>query len=157
MPAADVAALVAALRDRRQTVATCESLTAGLVAATLADVPGASLVLRGGLVTYATELKNTLAGVPSHLTDDGVVTHEVALAMARGARAACGATWGVSTTGVAGPGPHEGVAQGTCWVAVAGPSEAACTAVVPGERGDVRRGAVDLALGLLAAQLDATR
>lgn len=117
----DAAAVVAVLAARGETVATCESLTAGLVAATLADVPGASAVLRGGLVTYATELKHVLAGVPREVLAPGVVRREVALAMARGARERCSADWGVATTGVAGPGPADGVSAGTAWLAVVGP------------------------------------
>ncbi|HMZ16233.1 MAG TPA: CinA family protein, partial [Mycobacterium sp.] len=59
--------LVSALTERGQTVATAESLTAGLLAATLAGVPGATVVLRGGLITYTVETKITLAGVPAEL------------------------------------------------------------------------------------------
>lgn len=155
MPAADVAALVARLAAAGETVATCESLTAGLVAATIADVPGASSVLRGGLVTYATDLKNTLAGVPVPVTDAGVVTSDTALAMARGARSACGATWGLATTGVAGPGPHDGVPQGRCWVAVSGPDGDRAERVdLAGDRAAVRRGAVAAATRLLTGTLD---
>ena len=106
--------VITSLIDAGQTVATCESLTAGLLAATLADVPGASAALRGGLVTYATDLKHTLARVPQEvLVAHGPVARETAIAMARGVRDVCGADWGVSLTGVGvggcrRPGEHWG-------------------------------------------------
>ncbi|MDY5785175.1 CinA family protein, partial [Corynebacterium sp.] len=96
--------LIEELRQRGQTICFCESLTAGLAAARLADVPGASAVLRGGLVTYATELKATLAGVDREVLDaHGPVSPVTAREMARGARRVCGADWAVAITGVAGP------------------------------------------------------
>ena len=114
--------VITSLIDAGQTVATCESLTAGLLAATLADVPGASAALRGGLVTYATDLKHTLARVPQEvLVVHGPVARETAIAMARGVRDVCGADWGVSLTGVAGPDPQDGHPVGEVWVGVAGP------------------------------------
>src|SRR5690349_25168755 len=98
------AAAMHILVERRETVATVESLTGGLVAATIVEIPGVSSVYRGGLVVYATELKATLAGVPRSLLDErGPVDADVAVALAEGARARCGADWGLSTTGVAGP------------------------------------------------------
>ena len=101
--------VITSLIDAGQTVATCESLTAGLLAATLADVPGASAALRGGLVTYATDLKHTLARVPQEvLAAHGPVARETAIAMACGVRDVCGADWGVSLTGVAGPDTQDG-------------------------------------------------
>ncbi|WP_410619806.1 CinA family protein [Amycolatopsis sp. cmx-8-4] len=116
------AALVAALSGRGETVAAAESLTAGLVCATLAQVPGASAVLRGGLVVYATELKTRLAGVdPELLAEHGAVHPEVAAQLAEGARERCGATWGLGLTGVAGPAAQDGVAPGTVHVGLAGP------------------------------------
>ena len=112
--------VITSLIDAGQTVATCESLTAGLLAATLADVPGASAALRGGLVTYATDLKHTLARVPQEvLVAHGPVARETAIAMARGVRDVCGADWGVSLTGVAGPDPQDGHPVGEVWVAPA--------------------------------------
>ena len=123
------------LASRGETVATCESLTAGLVAAKLADIPGSSQVLRGGLVTYATDLKISLAEVDSDLVLHGVVTPGVARAMAEGTRVRCQSDWGISTTGVAGPGPHEGVQAGTVWVGVSGKS----SSVVQISIGDVGR------------------
>ncbi|WIX93069.1 CinA family protein [Amycolatopsis sp. DG1A-15b] len=116
------AALVAALAARGETVAAAESLTAGLVCATLARVPGASAVLRGGLVVYATELKAALAGVdPGLLAEHGAVHPEVAARLAEGARDRCGATWGLGLTGVAGPSAQDGVEPGTVHIGLAGP------------------------------------
>lgn len=99
------------------TVATAESLTAGLVAATIADVPGASAVLRGGVVSYANEVKALLLDVPLDLLDElGSVDPAVAEAMARGARDRCVATFGIATTGVAGPDAHDGKPVGTVFI-----------------------------------------
>lgn len=91
----DARALIADLASRGQTVATAESLSAGLLAATLAGVPGASAVLRGGLITYTVETKIALAGVPRELLDDvGPVAAPTAVALAEGARDRCQASWG---------------------------------------------------------------
>lgn len=117
---ADPVDVISGFTARGLTIATCESLTAGLVAATLANVPGASKVLRGGLVTYATELKGKLAHVDSELLARvGAVDSEVARQMARGTRRACEADVGVSCTGVAGPDMQDGKAVGTVFVATA--------------------------------------
>jgi len=90
----DARALIADLTVRRQSVATAESLTAGLLAATLAGVAGASVVLRGGLVTYVEDTKIALAGVAPQLLDAvGPVRRPTARAMAVGARQRCAATW----------------------------------------------------------------
>lgn len=116
------ASLHALLREARATVATAESLTGGRLAALLTSVPGASETYRGGLVTYATDLKLSLLGVPERVVERyGVVSAECARAMAEGARLVTGATWAVSTTGVAGPGPQDGVPAGTVHVGIAGP------------------------------------
>ena len=116
---ATAADLVRHLTDVGETVACAESLTGGLVAAAFADVPGASAVLRGGVVAYAADLKVSLLGVPAALIERvGTVHRDVALTLADGARARLGATWGLSTTGVAGPGPAEGKPAGTVYVAV---------------------------------------
>src|SRR3546814_2636563 len=87
------------------TVATAESCTAGLVAARLADRPGSSAYLVGGFVTYSNAAKVSQLGVGADmLAQHGAVSEPVALAMARGARQRLGTSFGVSTTGVAGPG-----------------------------------------------------
>ncbi|WAH98023.1 CinA family protein [Arthrobacter sp. MMS18-M83] len=114
------AAAVALAIERGLTVATAESLTAGLVAATLADTPGASGMLQGGVVAYQNSVKAAVLGVsPELLSAVGSVDAAVAVAMADGARRACGADVGVSTTGVAGPLPHDGKPVGTVFIAVA--------------------------------------
>jgi nicotinamide-nucleotide amidase len=104
------------------TVSTAESLTGGRLAALLTATPGASETYVGGFVTYATRLKSSELGVPEGLIAEfGVVSAECAAAMAEGARAVTGSTYGVSTTGVAGPGPQDGLPAGLVFVGLAGP------------------------------------
>jgi nicotinamide-nucleotide amidase len=149
----DARALVADLTVRGQTVATAESLTAGLLAATLAGVPGASAVLRGGLVTYTVESKTALAGVPAELLAEvGPVAEPTARALAVGARQRCGATWGVGLTGVAGPEPHGGHPVGTVYLGVAGPDDLPVTVELlqlDGSRWEIRAAAVAAAVRAL--------
>ncbi|WKD57495.1 Putative competence-damage inducible protein [Corynebacterium capitovis DSM 44611] len=169
--------LVDALRNRNETICFCESLTAGLAAATVADIPGASMVLRGGLVTYATDLKASLANVPpAILEEQGPVSPVTAREMARGARRACGADWAVSVTGVAGPDAQDGHPVGEVWVGLSGPRWTASSsaadlvdaewsrfALVPGapvpvrllagDRAQIRRTSVQAALAAALAGL----
>lgn len=150
--------LVAALSRRAHTVATAESLTAGLLAATLAGVPGASAVLQGGLVTYTVETKITLAGVPGELLDEvGPVAAPTAAALAHGARSRCAATWGVGLTGVAGPEPHGGHPVGTVYLGLAGPGGVDVAELrLAGSRWDIRLAAVHQAIGRLRALVEAS-
>lgn len=165
--------LVALLSSRKETVSLCESLTAGAACAEIATVPGASAVLRGGLVTYATDLKHSLAGVPENVLDaHGPVAEETARDMARGVRKACDSTWGVSLTGVAGPDTQDGHPVGEVHVGVSGPHWTAAWPaaevvepsrarfvvvetrdtplhVLAGDRADIRRSAVDACLDML--------
>ncbi|HCT13349.1 CinA family protein [Corynebacterium nuruki] len=111
--------LVATAGAAGVTVATAESLTAGLLAATVAEIPGASAVLRGGLIVYATELKHDLAGVDATLlARRGPVDPEVAGQLARGTAQRCGADLGVGVTGVAGPDSQDGHPVGEVWIGV---------------------------------------
>jgi nicotinamide-nucleotide amidase len=144
------------LGERGETLAVAESLTGGLLAATIVDVPGASRAFRGGLVVYATDLKVSLAGVPADLLDArGPVDPDVAVALARGARRRCAADWGLGTTGVAGPDPQHGIPAGTVYVGLAGPGDV--TRVrrldLPGDRTAIRRATVEAALRLLTDAL----
>lgn len=147
----DPGRVVAALRAGGRTLAVAESLTGGLLAAAVVDVPGASDVFRGGVVAYATDLKHRLLGVDAALLGrHGPVHPDVALAMAGGVRRVLSADWGVATTGVAGPDPRDGRQPGQVFVAAAGPGAARCERLdLPGDRGQVRAGAVAAALGLL--------
>jgi nicotinamide-nucleotide amidase len=118
-------------------------------------VPGASVVVRGGVIAYATELKTALLGVPADLlARHGAVHPDVAAAMARGVRTRLGATYGAATTGVAGPGPADGKPQGTVFVAVDGPAGAAGVGLqLAGDRRQVREESVLSVLSLLVSAL----
>lgn len=148
-PAAQV---VAILRQREQTLGVAESLTGGLLAAAFVDVPGASAVFRGGLVVYATDLKELLAGVPrALLAERGPVDPDVAAALAAGTRQRLHVDWAAATTGVAGPQPHGGAAVGTVWLAVCGPTTQVTRLVrLTGGRQAIRSAAVAAAVGLVA-------
>jgi nicotinamide-nucleotide amidase len=147
--------VVSALRERDETVAAAESLTGGLLSAAFVDVPGASAVFRGGLVVYATDLKVSVAEVPADmLARCGPVDGEVAAALAKGAQHRCGADWGVSTTGVAGPEAVDDHAVGEVWIGISGPFGAASVRRdLDGDRATIRAGAVEAALRALAARL----
>lgn len=145
------ARLIARLADAGSTVATAESVTGGLVAAELTTVPGSSAVVRGAVVAYATDLKVALLGVDRSLLDRaGPVQPEVAEQMAVGVAARLGATYGVATTGEAGPESASGAPVGTVHVAVAGPHGSRSAALrASGTRSVVRAQAVRAALTLL--------
>jgi nicotinamide-nucleotide amidase len=101
-------------------VASAESLTGGRFVGCLVDVPGASAVVRGGLVTYATDLKSSLAGVDAdHLEETGPIDPVVAAQMAVGTAAKCVADIGISCTGVAGPDPQDDKPVGLVYTAIA--------------------------------------
>jgi len=152
------ASAVQALLRRRETFATAESLTGGLVAATVVEIPGVSAVFRGGLVVYATDLKHALAGVPEQLlTERGPVDPDVARALAAGARERCGADWGLATTGVAGPEPQDGVPVGRVYIAVSSAAGASVQELrLAGSRAEVRTDSVTAVLNLLIAELRAS-
>lgn len=159
MTTASASRVVALLADAGATVVTAESLTGGLVAAALTDVPGSSAVLLGGVVAYSPQVKISVLGVPAEVVaEHGAVSHECALAMAAGARRLVGADWAVATTGVAGPGPSEGRPAGTVHVVVAGESAVVHRALhLDGDRTAVRSLSVDTALDLLEEAVRSTR
>jgi nicotinamide-nucleotide amidase len=152
LPAAAIGLLVA----RGMTVAAAESLTGGLVTAALTTVPGASAVVRGGVVAYAADLKIALLGVDTGLLARvGTVHRDVALEMARGVRERLGASVGVATTGVAGPDPADGQPVGTVHIAVSTSRLARHEALMlGGHRAGIRRATVDHMLQLLVATLN---
>ncbi len=147
---------VGALRAGEHTLAVAESLTGGLLAASLTGVPGASAVFRGGVTAYATDTKTALLAVPEALVrSEGVVSEQVATAMAAGVRDRFGATYALGTTGVAGPDPQEGQRVGTVFVAVAGPAGAEVVALtLDGDRHEIRVATCVAALDLLGRTLE---
>lgn len=151
-----VGQLIADLTRRGLSIATAESLTGGGLVARLVDVPGASHVVRGGVCTYAVDTKASVLGVSeSRLTLTGPVDEQVARQMAAGARSLFGASIGLSTTGVAGPGPADGFPAGTVHIACAHPAGVEHRLLhLEGDRAQVRAGAIDAALTLLRDVLD---
>ncbi len=150
-PGTDAAELIALLTRRQESIAVAESLTGGLLAAALTDVPGASAVFRGGIVAYATELKAVLLGVDRGVLDaHGAVSAEVAAAMAEGVRDRLGASVGAATTGVAGPDPAEGKPAGTVYIAAsAGERTRGRRLDLAGGRAAIRAATVREALALV--------
>ena len=150
-------AIVAQLTDRGHTLAVAESLTGGALCSALVDIPGASAVLAGGVVSYSNHSKSQLLGVePELIARTGPVTAEVALAMAEGVRRVVspGPTdWAVATTGVAGPDPDavSGTPAGVVWIAVVGHAGSWTKRLeLQGERQEIRNQAVVAALQLLS-------
>jgi nicotinamide-nucleotide amidase len=152
--------LVADLTRRGETVAVAESLTGGLVVSTLVGVPGASAVVRGGVVAYATPVKHTVLGVSAELlAANGAVDPEVARQMASGVRIALSvdgepATWGISTTGVAGPDPQDDKPVGTVYVGIASAAGAEAFELhLDGDRGAIRRATVSELLARMSSEV----
>ena len=138
------------------TVATAESLTGGLLGAALSSTPGASATYRGGAVVYATDSKAAVIDVPrALLAERGPVDPDVAVAMADGVRRAFDATYGLATTGVAGPTEQDGKPVGTVFIALVGPADPAVVHELrlAGGRDRVRQGSVLTALDVLRRQL----
>lgn len=142
------------LRTRGWSIATAESLTAGLLAATLADAPGCSDVLRGGVIAYQSDVKSAVLGVSRTEVDVGVVRQAVAEEMARGACRLLGADVALATTGVAGPAAHAGEPVGSVWIAVSSPGGVVSAHLdLTGGRAEIRRATVAASLDLLIGQL----
>jgi nicotinamide-nucleotide amidase len=151
-----------ALRETEATIATAESCTGGLVGSLLTDVPGSSDYFDRALVTYSSRAKRNLLGVSRESLDaHGAVSPEVAIEMARGARDTADTTWGVSTTGIAGPdGGTDEKPVGTVYIGVAyagpwGTGETTASAehhVFDGDRDEIKE---ESARRALAATLDA--
>ncbi len=149
--------LVQRLRERGSTLALAESLTGGLLADAFISIPGASAVVRGAVVAYASDLKAALLGVDGEiLASRGAVDGCVAEQMASGVAQRLGATYGLATTGVAGPDPQDGKPVGTVYLGAATPLGVFHERVhLAGARNEIRMGAVAAAVDLLARHLDA--
>lgn len=145
-----------------RTLATAESLTGGLLGAMLTTVPGASVVYRGGIITYATDVKATLGGVPDEVLErDGAVAPTTACALAAAAVRQCGSDIGLALTGVAGPAVQEDQPPGMVWLgwAMSDGASGAQPLQLSGTRAEIRaaavRAALELALSLVRGNLPA--
>lgn len=159
-PRESAAMLLDRLAELGWTVAVAESLTGGLVVSSLVDVPGASRVVRGGVVAYATDVKQSVLGVDAALLEaHGAVHPRVARQMARGVRDVLGhdgvpADVGVATTGVAGPDTQDGHVVGTVHIGVSTPlGTSVDSLVIAGDRERIRREAARIAVRRTLAAL----
>lgn len=145
------------LHQRGETLAVAESMTGGLIQARLTGVPGASEAFRGGAVVYSALAKQQLAEVdPELVRIHGTVSEAVTRALAEGIARKLGTTWGLATTGNAGPTEDkDGAAPiGSCYLAVRGPAGTVCQAQsFPGSRTDVQTRTANWALDFLRRQL----
>ncbi len=148
--------IVAQLKQLNLTVATAESLTAGMLSSAIADVSGASAVLQGGVVAYNSTIKHRLLGVSADtLAVRGAVDAETAKQMARGARERFSADLGIATTGVAGPDSSEGKAVGIVFIALASADGMFAKLLrFDGSREKIRRSTVAASLKLMAEWLE---
>jgi len=143
--------IISALVEQNETVAVAESLTGGGLGHAITAAPGASEVFLGGIIAYTNEVKINFLGVDPQLIDTfTVVSEEVANAMADAAREKFGTTWGIATTGIAGPGDFQGIAEGTAWVAIRGPVNQTLQLQLEGGREAIRTGAISSAIGTFA-------
>ena len=150
-------AIIEGLKARGETVSVAESLTGGGLGHALTQIPGASEVFIGGIIAYTADVKVNFLGVPRATIDEfTVVSEEVAIAMAEGARVKIGTTWAISTTGIAGPGDYMGIREGTVWIAIAGPITQTLQLTLDGGRDGVRQGAISSAIGNFARILSST-
>lgn len=142
-----IESIIAALRERGENLSTAESITGGGLGAAITSVAGASDIYRGGVIAYSNDVKIAQLGVDAAVIDShGVVSKEVATAMAEGARKKFATTWAIATTGVAGPGSHDGIPAGTVWVAIDGPAPVAFELHLAGERLSVQNATITSAI-----------
>jgi nicotinamide-nucleotide amidase len=149
---------VAACASQGLSIATAESLTAGLVSASIADVPGCSVVFRGGVVAYATDVKGSVLGLSADELEH-VVSERVAAELARQACRLLDADLGISTTGVAGPDPLDGQEPGSVWIAVHDRTTSRTHTrhlALSGNRAEIRLGATTAAISLAAELVSGT-
>ena len=141
-------ALIKQLRKLNKTVAVAESITGGLLAAALTDVPGASEVFLGGIVTYSDSAKTKFLEVPRRvLNKESAVSETVAITMAESIRTQFKSNFGIATTGVAGPGKAYGQKAGTVWLAISSQKSTMTIALdLSGSRSEIRHATVTSAL-----------
>ena len=150
--------IVKTLTLRGETISTAESITGGLISGAITGVPGSSEVFLGGVISYSNQMKKDELGITAaDIKKVGVVSEAIAVAMALAIQKRTKSTWAISSTGVAGPGPVDGIPAGTVWIAIAGPKIAQGIELsIAGKREIVRLGAVESALGAFERILTST-
>jgi nicotinamide-nucleotide amidase len=140
--------IIRTLGDGNESLVTAESITAGGLSSAITSVEGSSQVFLGAIVAYQDQVKAKVLGVDQAIiAAHTVYSQEVAVEMARAVREKFGATWAIATTGVAGPGPSDGVPSGTVWVAIDGPVTQTLELSLEGGRESVRNATVATAIG----------
>ena len=143
--------VVALLSQLGEMVSVAESVTAGGLGHAITSAPGASQVFLGGVIAYSNDVKENILGVDGALIQEfSVVSEEVANAMADAVREKFGTTWGIATTGIAGPGDYQGIPEGTVWVAIRGPINQSIQLQLDSGREAIRTGAISSAIGAFA-------
>jgi nicotinamide-nucleotide amidase len=146
-----VSEIISTLTQRNETLVTAESITAGGLSSAITATEGSSQIFLGGIVAYQNNVKSEILGVDPTLIDQHTVYSQViAIEMARAVRKKFGSTWAIATTGVAGPGPSDGVASGTVWVAIEGPVTHNVELSLSGGRESVRNATVATAISSFA-------
>jgi nicotinamide-nucleotide amidase len=143
--------VIASLEARGETLSVAESITAGGLGSAITSMPGASQVFLGGVIAYSNDVKINILGIDGALIDKySVVSEEVAIAMADAVRAKFGTTWGIASTGIAGPGDYLGMPEGRVWVAISGPVNQTIQLQLDSGREGMRTGAISSAIGTFA-------
>lgn len=140
--------IIRTLGESNESLATAESITAGGLSSAITSVEGSSQIFLGAIVAYQNHIKTDILGIDeSVIATHTVYSQEVAIAMAEAVREKFGSTWAIATTGVAGPGPTDGVPSGTVWVAIDGPVTQSLELSLSGGRESVRNATVATAIG----------
>lgn len=143
--------VIAQLLSRNESVSVAESVTAGGLGHALTSIPGASAVFHGGVIAYSNKIKIETLGVDAELiAQHGVVSEQVADAMADAIRRNFDTTWGIATTGVAGPGASDGVPEGTVWISIRGPLNQSLQLALDSGREAIQIGAISSAIATFA-------
>ena len=144
--------LVKKLKKRSESIALAESLTGGGLGQAITSIKGASDVFIGGVIAYSDEIKVKELGVSkSTLKKETAVSEEVAIEMASGIRKKYNSTYGISTTGVAGPGKAYGQKAGTVWIGISSANNTyAIPLLLTGDRETIRKATIESALALLS-------
>ena len=140
--------IIRTLSEGNESLVTAESITAGGLSSAITSVKGSSQIFLGAIVAYQNHVKAEVLGIDEAvIAEHTVYSQEVAQAMAHAVRSKFGATWAIATTGVAGPGPSDGVPSGTVWVAIDGPVSQSLELSLAGDRESVRNATVATAIG----------